>query len=67
MTPLIEKLIDQAYRDEPHEREWDSTVRVFHKETFAKMVAKECLKSINESQGDLDFAVWKISKDFGVE
>jgi hypothetical protein len=37
-------------------------------EKFAELIARECLYEMeNTSSGDLDFAIWKIKKDFGIE
>ena len=34
---------------------------------FAELIVKECLNNMNNCSGDLDFAIWKTGKDFGVE
>ena len=34
---------------------------------FAELIVKECLNNMNNCAGDLDFAIWKTEKDFGVE
>ena len=34
-------------------------------EVFAKLIVRECLSNMED--GDLDFAIWKTKKDFGVE
>ena len=34
-------------------------------EKFAELIVRECLS--NMEGGDLDFAIWKTKKDFGVE
>lgn len=36
-------------------------------EKFAKLIVKECLNNMENCDGDLDFAIWKTKKDFGVE
>ena len=36
-------------------------------EKFAELIVKECLNNMNNCAGDLDFAIWKTEKDFGVE
>lgn len=35
-------------------------------EKFAKLVAAKCLKAMEDSDGDVVFAVWKIKDDFGM-
>jgi len=39
----------------------------FNYEKFAKLIVWECLSTIENSEGDSDYAMWKIKKDFGVE
>ena len=34
-------------------------------EKFAELIVRECLSNMED--GDLDFAIWKTKKDFGVE
>lgn len=36
-------------------------------EKFAELIVKECIEIVENSQGDADFAIWKLKKDFGVE
>lgn len=37
-------------------------------EKFAELIVRECLYEMeNTSSGDMDFAIWKIKKDFGIE
>jgi hypothetical protein len=36
-------------------------------EKFAELIVKECLRNMENEDGDLDFAIWKTKKDFGVE
>jgi hypothetical protein len=39
----------------------------FDKEKFAQLIVRECLSNMEDCGGDLDFAIWKTKKDFGVE
>jgi hypothetical protein len=34
---------------------------------FAELIVRECLSNMENCDGDLDFAIWKTKKDFGVE
>lgn len=34
---------------------------------FAELIVRECLNNMQNCDGDLDFAIWKTKKDFGVE
>lgn len=34
---------------------------------FAEQIVRECVKILEESQGDTDFAIWKICQDFGIK
>jgi hypothetical protein len=36
-------------------------------EEFAKLIVRECLGIMQNCDGDLNFAIWKTKKDFGVE
>ena len=36
-------------------------------ERFAELIVRECLHSMENCDGDLDFAIWKTKKHFGVE
>ncbi len=37
------------------------------KEELAQLIVLECLSNMENCDGDLDFAIWKTKKDFGVE
>jgi hypothetical protein len=34
---------------------------------FAKLIAARCIKNMETCEGDLDFAIWKTKKDFGLD
>jgi len=34
---------------------------------FAELIVRECIHNMENCDGDLDFAIWKTKKDFGVE
>lgn len=36
-------------------------------EEFAYLIVYECLNNMENCDGDLDFAIWKTKKDFGVK
>ena len=36
-------------------------------EKFAELIVRECLSNMQNCNGDLDFAIWKTKKDFGIE
>lgn len=36
-------------------------------ELFAELIIKECLSNMENSDGDLDYAIWKTKNDFEVE
>lgn len=36
-------------------------------EKFAELIVRECLYNMENCDGDLDFAIWKTKKQFGVE
>ena len=33
---------------------------------FAELIVRQCLSNMEDCDGDLDFAIWKTKKDFGV-
>jgi hypothetical protein len=40
----------------------------YTQQKFAELIVRDCLYEMeNTSSGDLDFAIWKIKKDFGIE
>lgn len=36
-------------------------------EKFAKLIVRECIRNMENSEGDIDYAIWKTKKDFGIE
>jgi hypothetical protein len=36
-------------------------------ELFVELIVKEILHNMENCDGDLDFAIWKTKKDFGVK
>jgi hypothetical protein len=34
---------------------------------FAELIVRESLNTMENCEGDLDFAIWKTKKDFGIE
>lgn len=42
MNKRIKELIDKAYIEVPHERDWDAMSSVFDKEKFAELIVNEC-------------------------
>lgn len=34
---------------------------------FAELIVKDCINNMENCDGDLDFAIWKTKKYFGVE
>ena len=49
MNKQIEELIEQAYVEVLHERDWDATSQVFDKEKFAKLIILECRMTVGEN------------------
>lgn len=61
MTKEIQKLAEQAgYNGHYCTEEFDL-------EMFAELIVKECILTVENSEGDTDYAIWKIKKDFGIE
>ena len=36
-------------------------------EKFAELIVRECIHNMENCDGDLDFAIWKTKKDFGID
>ena len=36
-------------------------------EKFAELIIEECLSNIQNCDGDIDYAIYKIKKDFGIK
>ncbi len=51
--------------NENDDREEFPTSKMMQK--FAELIVRECLNNMQNCDGDLDFAIWKTKKDFGVE
>ena len=71
MNKRIQELIEQATESKGFLTAGDSVkalpVREFNKEKFAELIIKECLSNMENSDGDLDYAIWKTKSDFGIE
>ena len=71
MNKRIQELIEQATESKGFLTAGDSVkplpVREFNKEKFAELIIKECLSNMENSDGDLDYAIWKTKNDFGIE
>ena len=71
MNKRIQELIEQATESKGFLTAGDSVkplpVREFNKEKFAELIIKECLSNMENSDGDLDYAIWKTKNDFGLE
>jgi hypothetical protein len=66
MKKLISKLQAQAYID--CETVEDGLVQTDEfMEKFAELIVTECLYIMENSVGDLDFAIYKIKQDFEVK
>ena len=53
MNGRILELIEQAYVEVPHERDWDATSKVFDKEKFAKLHAEYLIKYLETKAAEL--------------
>jgi len=66
----IQELAERADPEHWHSR-WYSGInpRVMDPEIkkFVDLIVRECLSNMEDCDGDLDFAIWKTKKDFGVE
>ena len=60
LAEQAEKYADDNFRGEPT---WSEAFE----SKFAELIVRECIEIVENSQGDEDFAIWKLKKDFGVE
>ena len=68
MNERIKELIDKAYIEVPHERDWDAMSSVFDKEKFAELIIKECCDMFTELRTrPADLAALDVKKHFGVK
>ncbi len=51
-------------KDHGNDREY---IGNFDWREFGKLIVQECLNNMKNCDGDLDYAIWKIRNDFGVE
>jgi hypothetical protein len=67
MNKRILKLAKQAgYRPLPGFN-FANSLEETYLQKFAHLIVLECLSNMKNCDGDLDFAIWKTKKDFGVE
>jgi hypothetical protein len=62
MNERIKQLAEQAGL----EYNFDPMLWLKH-EKFAELIVRECLNTMENCDGDLDFAIWKTKEHFGVE
>lgn len=46
---------------------WNHQTWQLDAEKFAESIVRECLNNMENCEGDVDYAIWKTKKDFGVE
>jgi len=68
MNERIKELIEQAYVEVPHERDWDATSSVFDKEKFAELIMRETFNWIIDNVGLMEDQEWQqLKQHFGVK
>ena len=65
MNERIKELANQAWNDTDITQ--DIVYKMSFTERFAELIVRECLSNMKNCDGDLDFAIWKIKNDFGIE
>lgn len=63
---LLKKVNAISYNDDNEEQE-PVLIGRQQVEKFAELIVRECLNNMENCDGDLDFAIWKTKKDFGIE
>jgi hypothetical protein len=63
MNERIAELYDQALILGNGENRMDE----LDPDKFAELIVQKCLYIMENCDGDLDFAIWKTKKDFGVK
>jgi hypothetical protein len=66
MNEKIQQIYDTALVAAGKENQFETT-HLDVAEKFAELILKECLNNMENCDGDLDFAIWKTKKHFGVE
>jgi hypothetical protein len=66
MNERIQELSEQAIKEVGPDDD-DNGAKEKTLERFAELIVKECLAIMENCEGDLDFAIYKTKKDFGVE
>jgi nucleoside 2-deoxyribosyltransferase len=67
MNQRIEELAQQAgFKVNWHNADVQA-IKMARLEKFAELIVRECLNNIENCDGDIDFAIWKTKKEYGVE
>ena len=66
MNEQIRKLYIQTSNETADGKEW-AIGGLLNAERFAELIVRECLHNMENCDGDLDFAIWKTKKHFGVK
>ena len=66
MNERIQELADQAELTIRTSKGTYMSHPEFNKK-FAELIIRECLSNMENCDGDLDFAIWKTKKDFGIK
>lgn len=67
MNERIKELAEQAEKYADDNFKGQPTWSEAYDSKFAELIVRECIEIVENSQGDEDFAIWKLKKDFGVE
>ena len=68
MNERIKELSKEAWAWAEQQEYTDPTVEFSDilEQKFAELIVRECLINMENCDGDLDFAIWKTKKDFGM-
>lgn len=67
MNELIKKIAENSGISIPKDTEYNGSVHRKALEFFAQRIALECIYIMDDSDRDIDYAIERICKDFGIE
>lgn len=69
MNEKIKELRKQAIIEKIEHFSWGepAITRRLDQEKFAELIVRECLSNIQNCDGDIDYAIYKIKKEFGIK
>jgi len=67
MNERIQKLADKIWAEEYWDNPNTDKLLPAQLNKFAELIVRECLSTMENCDGDLDFAIWKTKEHFGID